>query len=99
MEANYFQNRDQPTPEQISFWLREMRTSRLLIDVARRFPAECEREFSRRPLLGLATCGDEAALAAALGAEEQQEREADRAYWAPLKQELESLGQRGADGG
>ena len=37
-EANYFANREQPTEEQRLFWLAELRTPELLIDVARRFP-------------------------------------------------------------
>jgi hypothetical protein len=51
-------------------------------------------EFSRdteRSLLSLAASGDETGLEAALELEEQQEREADRAYWTPLKAELEGL--------
>jgi hypothetical protein len=44
-----------------------------------------------RPLLASAIAGDEAALTAALREEENREREADRAYWQPLKKELEQL--------
>lgn len=94
-EANYFQHRDQPTPEQIVFWLRELRTGRLLIELARRFPAECDRQLNNRRLLELAKTGDEAALDSAIEAEQQREREADRAYWEPLKRELERLRCRG----
>ena len=54
VEANYFQNREHPTPEQIGFWLRELRSGRLLIDVAGRFPAECDRLINDRRLLELA---------------------------------------------
>ncbi len=91
LEANYFQNRDQPTPEQVHFWLLEMRTPSLLFEVARRFAAACNDLLPRRGLLATAQTGDEAALQAALREEEEHEREADRLYWLPLRQELERL--------
>ncbi|HVX59974.1 MAG TPA: hypothetical protein VHC19_05230 [Pirellulales bacterium] len=91
VEANYFQHQDQPSPEQIQFWLKELRTSSLLIDVARRFSTACDRLMPTRDLLTLAKAGDQPALEAALRTEEQREREADRLYWLPLKQELERL--------
>ena len=40
VEANYFANRDNPNSEQVEFWLREMRTARLLKEIVVRFPAE-----------------------------------------------------------
>lgn len=98
VEANYFQNRDHPTPEQVAFWLRELRTSQHLVDVARRFPAECRQELVHRELLALARVGDEAGLETALETEQHREREADRVYWAPLNQEPERLRRRGAGG-
>lgn len=91
LEANYFQHRDHPSQEQIRFWLRELRTSKLLIDIAHRFSQECDELIPVRDLLSIAKLGDQASLEAALLAEEQREREADRLYWAPLKQELERL--------
>ena len=33
LEANYFENRQRPTPQRIVFWLRELRTAPLLIEV------------------------------------------------------------------
>jgi hypothetical protein len=91
VEGNYARPRDNPTPEQVAFWLREGRTVSLLRDVAQRFPKELSDAVAFRPLLTLAAGGDEAALVAALEAEEKAEREADRAYWAPLRRELEQL--------
>ena len=91
IEVNYFENRVNPTREQIRFWFLELRTPELLIELAqaqRRIPAHLLRE---RPLLQLAATIDKSALAEALLAEEQREREADRQYWAPLKKELERL--------
>ena len=91
IEVNYFENRENPTREQIRFWFLELRTPDLLIELARsqgRIPAHLCR---KRPLLKLAITGNNSSLADALLAEEQREREADRQYWAPLKKELESL--------
>jgi len=91
VEANYFQNRVRPTTAQIKFWLRELRTPELLIDLARQQPRIAERLVSERPLLRQACSGDAAGLLGGLEAEERHEREADRQYWAPLRAELEAL--------
>jgi hypothetical protein len=45
----------------------------------------------RRPLLAAALRGDETGVEAALAEEEREERAADRAYWIPLKKELERM--------
>ena len=49
-----------PSAEQIAFWLRELRTPLLLIDVAARFPDECRAAISERLLLEHAHLQDEA---------------------------------------
>jgi hypothetical protein len=91
VEAHYFQNREQPSGPQIAFWLQEMRTPALLIEVGARFPADCEHFIPERKLLPLARSGDEAGLSVELRIEEEKERAADRAYWLPLRRELERL--------
>ena len=91
LEVNYFSNRDHPTPAQIAFWLRELRTPALLVEVAGRFPAESNHATRERPLLSMAEANDEAALRSALAEEAQRERDADVRYWEPLKQELSRL--------
>lgn len=91
VEANYFQYREHPSPEQVRFWLLECRTEALLIEIAHQHPEPLAALISKRPLLAWAKAGDEARLSSELKAEENQEREADRAYWAPLKAELENL--------
>jgi hypothetical protein len=93
LETSYLQGRDPPTEAQIHFWLRELRTPTLLIEAAERFPVHCQQASQNRPLLRLANPTEEAALATALRAEEQREREADRQYWVPLRAELERLRQ------
>lgn len=91
VEVNYFRNREAPTPEQIAFWLRELRTPELLIEVAARFTAEARQFSAQRPLLESALQKDEALLQQALKEEESVERAADRAYWEPLRRTLEQL--------
>ncbi len=90
VEGNYFTNRDAPTPQQIVFWLRELRTPLLLVEVAQRFHEQCERLVEDRPLLAL-TGHKLDELAEAIKQEEFRERDADRSYWAPLRKELERL--------
>ena len=91
IEVNYFENRDNPTTEQIRFWFLELRTPDLLIELAAdqgRIPTQLRRQ---RPLLDFATTLTKSSLADALLEEEKREREADRQYWVPLKKELEKL--------
>jgi hypothetical protein len=91
LEASYFVNRDRPTEQQVEFWFRELRTAALLVELAGGFPAECRRLTRDRPLLALVTAGDETGTSTALTEEERFERDADRQYWAPLKDELRRL--------
>ncbi|MBI4578095.1 MAG: hypothetical protein HY718_00240 [Planctomycetes bacterium] len=91
VEAHYFQGRDQPTAAQIRFWMLELRSPDLLIEVAQHYRSACERAALRRRLLRHAARGDRPALEAALREEEAREREADRRYWQPLRAELEQL--------
>src|SRR5262249_859858 len=80
VEADYFGRRESETAGDVRFWLRELRTPELLVVVAAAHPWICRRLASKRPLLRLALRGDEHALVAALMAEEEKEREADRQY-------------------
>lgn len=91
LEASYFTHRGRPTPPQLRFWLLELRTPELLIELASARPQLTNRLTRIRPLLSLAEPGHEAAMAGALLEEELAEREIDRRYWAPLKRELEQL--------
>lgn len=93
VEGNYFVNRNNPTEQQVEFWLRELRTPRLLVEVAQRFHEQCDQIVKDRPLLALVgkTPG---VLEHALKQEELRERDADRVYWAPLRKELEKLRRR-----
>lgn len=94
LEADYFKHREQSTPRHLHFWLLELRTPGLLIEVASAHSEVCHKLIKQRPLLKFAATGNETALIEALSEEERVEREADRRYWAPLKAELEQLRHR-----
>jgi hypothetical protein len=91
VEGHYHATGTEPTPERIHFWLAEARGPERLVELARRFPLEAQAITDTRSLLAHAISGDLAALRPALDAEVRAEQDKDRAYWAPLKRELESL--------
>ena len=91
VEADYFSQREYPESGQITFWLRELRTPQLLVELASSHSAICQALEKARPLLKFAADGNESSLTEALSQEESNEREADRVYWKPLKAELEEL--------
>jgi hypothetical protein len=91
LEAHYFQYQRHPIRAQTSFWLQELRTPELLIDVAQRYPRACNRLSAARPLLSSALSGNLEEIADGLLEEERKEREKDRLYWLPLRKELEIL--------
>lgn len=91
LESHYFQNRDEPSEKQIEFWLGELRSPELLIEIAQAYPDATRRLVSSRSLLTQALEGSLEPLTRALAEEESQERERDRIYWEPLKRELEQL--------
>ena len=91
VEAHYTEHRDAPSSTQVDFWLREGRTPLLLIEIAKQHPDRSEAIRPTRPLLEHAGAADSEKLSEALDLEERTEREADRAYWAPLVAELEQL--------
>lgn len=91
VEAHYFANRADPSDARARFWLRELRSPELLVETVARFPALSRELLAFRPLLGFARPDAAERLAEALRAEEDAERALDRAYWAPLRTELEAL--------
>jgi len=91
LEADYFGSLNHADLEQIEFWLRELRTPELLIEVAGQHPEIAKRLTEVRPLLRYALFEDEALLIDGLASEERAERDADKEYWRPLKAELEQL--------
>ncbi len=83
------ENAGDPRADWIEFWLREVRTPELLIDLTRTFAEEAQPLLEQRPLLALAIAGDMDALRLALDTERQAVQALDRAYWEPLRRELE----------
>ncbi|MBL8215248.1 MAG: hypothetical protein JNK87_31300 [Bryobacterales bacterium] len=89
LERSVYSSEGTPTAEAVRFWLLELQSPELLIDLVRRFPedaAACSRAAVRA-----AETGDADAVEAALEQEQRAERAADREYWTPLRRELEML--------
>lgn len=99
LEVDYLTHRASPPPDRVEFWLRELRTPELLAEVARQHGSMALRLSERRPLLEAALSEDRDALEGGLLAEMERERAVDRAYWAPLRQELVELRRRERRGG
>lgn len=91
LEAHYLQHRAAPEAGLAPFWLRELRTPEFLIEAARQHEELARQNLQSRPLLKLALAADRPGLEHALVEEERMERERDKAYWQPLKAELERL--------
>lgn len=91
IEAHWFQHRFAPTPERIDFWLQECRTPDILMELAKLFPAQTANIQSTRPLLGAALQNDLAAIEEGLEQERHAEVLADRAYWEPLREQLNHI--------
>lgn len=91
VEADYFAKEYQPTHDDLEFWLMELRTPELLIEIALANSEIAETMEAVRPLLKFASINDAVLLGEALLSEEKEQREVDREYWQPLKVELETL--------
>lgn len=91
LEVRYFSGGENPSIDEVSFWLRELRTPELLIDVAKRHPKKTVELARDRPLLERAMEGDRALLDRALMEEMLAEKESDRRHWEPLKARLGEL--------
>ncbi|MGQ0767148.1 MAG: hypothetical protein ACT4OZ_15985 [Gemmatimonadota bacterium] len=88
VDASYAAEREgQPGAEQVNFWLAELRSPVFLQDAVERFPAVAARS-DRRALIAAREGGD---IARALAVEQEGEMAADRAYWEPLRREIEAL--------
>jgi hypothetical protein len=98
VEAHHAEHERDPREEDVRFWLREARTPRLLADLSRRFPVLAARAATERPLVAVASQGDEAAIEAALDDEARTERQRDKDYWYPLLKELERMRHDAATG-
>lgn len=91
IEADHAACRGAPEAAQARFWLAEARTPGLLMELAQSHRDDALALAAKRPVLSAAISGDEAAVEDALLAEERAERLADKAWWEPLKRELEQM--------
>ena len=89
VEGHYQSLQHEATPERIAFWLQEARSADRLATLCRRFPIEAAILQAQRPLLRLALADDLEPLRAALDTEVRAEQAKDRAYWEPLRREME----------
>lgn len=91
VDSHFFQFMAERTPDRILFWLNELRTPDLIQKVLSESPEKIDPTQILRPwLLSLKHPSPEE-IERNLKDEENREREADRNYWRPLKEELESL--------
>jgi hypothetical protein len=91
IEAHYFEHRRSAKPDAVRFWLHEMRTAGLLMEIAAAHPRAAELAAKRRPAVAAALRADATSVERALRTEEFEEREADRLHWKPLIEELGRL--------
>jgi hypothetical protein len=89
VESHFRQFRQECTQNRIFFWLRESRTPERLCELVSRFPDETQTNLGDRPLLAQAISRDMDLLRASLDAEVRAEQAKDRAYWEPLRREIE----------
>jgi hypothetical protein len=87
LEQAFYSTVDQ-SASSVDFWLAELRTPELLLEIAERYPAAAR---SSRGAVQAALRRDRAAIEEQLEAEEKAERAADRLYWEPLREELQRL--------
>lgn len=85
------ENAAAPRGDWIEFWLLESRSPELVVQVCRDFSSEAVALETRRPLLKVARTGTLDELRAAIDAEIRAEQAVDRAYWEPLRKELEEF--------
>jgi len=99
VEASYARDADSPNPEQVAFWLGELRSPEILIACARSYPEEAQEIARARPATAAALQESERGVEDALAEEEARERALDREYWRPLRAELEEVrrGRRSAE--
>jgi len=93
VEVDYLMRRDEAEADDIAWWLEELRTPRYLAALAAAHPGVAARVASR-PWLAEAVRHGEEAVGQRLLEEERRIRAEDRAYWQPLREELEQMRHR-----
>ncbi len=91
VEAHYDENREIANRAMVHFWFRESRTPSMLMELIRQFPEEVASAVSERPWLGEIVTLDNKQIENFLREEEDIQRQADEAYWKPLKEELTQM--------
>lgn len=91
VSIHHRENAANPRADLVDFWLRESRTAELVLELIDQFPKEAAALESQRPMLAIARSGNLDELRAALDAEVRAEQAKDRAYWEPLRKELEQF--------
>jgi hypothetical protein len=93
VEVNYLSHRDDPTEDRVRFWLRELRTPEILVEVVQAHAGLAEEVSRERALLKLATPEnlESGLLGRALRDEEEAVRRLDTEYWKPLREQLERI--------
>jgi hypothetical protein len=91
VEADYFAHRGRPTARRLEFWLQEARTPEILKRLRRDFPAQFAQVAKKRGLLRGVAGQSVQKWEKRLQREEDRERSKDRAYWRPLRREMERL--------
>jgi len=89
IETDIAENLASAEEHNIVFWLEECRTPALLVKLAQGQTNLCKQVLPRRPLLKAALTQNLVGLEGLLHSEEKEEKEKDRAYWQPLRLELE----------
>ncbi len=79
-----------PTKEKLHFWLKECRTPEILLHLAQEH-LEHGQSHPRPAVTAALRGADAEAIFALLRQEEDTERKADAAWWAPLRKKLEAL--------
>jgi len=93
VESDYLSRRTSAPDAAAEWWLSELRTPSYLVELAHARPDLATR-IGARPWLPRAVTEGERAIERALEEEWRQIREEDRAYWAPLREELERMRRR-----
>jgi hypothetical protein len=96
VDVHYRNFADEPIERRVAFWLRELRSPEMLVDLVRRTPDTAQAVADVRPAVARALDlargqGSHAAIRLAVRDEEEIERAADEAYWAPLLKERASM--------
>ena len=81
LDSHYDEFQDNPTEEQIRFWLRESRTPEVLIAVAARYTELRDSVLKKRAVLQETFSASRTAVRHALAIEEAAERTSDEIYW------------------